>query len=244
MPTSPTARRSSWTPVTCSPTSRSTSPRSRSGRGCGGDWNAIGLTGAAHTLAAYRRLPWGWRPAPTDVWTDLHMWQQFLDLPDFRGVTGTRAHAPALPEPYLERASARGARVGARRVVGRDPGSRGPSAPGAASAAHVASRQPPPSSSGPTSSSRRVATSSTRRSPTLPTRASARRPGVVAHLAAAQPPACSQAGASARRTAARSSLSDPSASSRGDRSGCSHGQSIPSPGSSQRQPSSSAGSHS
>jgi len=54
-----------------------------------GDWNAIGLTGAAHTLAAYRLLPWGWRPAPTGVWTDLHMWQQFLDLPNFRGVTGT-----------------------------------------------------------------------------------------------------------------------------------------------------------
>ena len=29
-----------------------------------GGWNAISLTGAAHTLDAYRRLPHGWRPAP------------------------------------------------------------------------------------------------------------------------------------------------------------------------------------
>ena len=64
-----------------------------------GAWNAMGLTGAAHTLAAYRLLPWGWRPAPTGVWTDLHMWRQFLDLPNFRGVTGTELthlHFPSL----------------------------------------------------------------------------------------------------------------------------------------------------
>ena len=54
-----------------------------------GAWNAIGLTGTAHTLDAYRRLPFGWRPAPPEVWTDLHMWRQFLDLPGFRGETGT-----------------------------------------------------------------------------------------------------------------------------------------------------------
>lgn len=63
------------------------------------DWNAIGLTGAAHTLAAYRLLPWGWRPAPTGVPTDLHMWQQFLDLPNFRGVTGTELTHLHFPSP-------------------------------------------------------------------------------------------------------------------------------------------------
>jgi hypothetical protein len=64
-----------------------------------GVWNAIGLTGAAHTLAAYRRLPWGWRPGPKDVWSDLHMWRQFLDLPDFRGVTGTELTFLNFPNP-------------------------------------------------------------------------------------------------------------------------------------------------
>lgn len=55
-----------------------------------GGWNKIVLTGAAHTLDAYRRLPHGWRPAPPDIWTDLYMWQQFVTLPGFRGRTGTR----------------------------------------------------------------------------------------------------------------------------------------------------------
>jgi GalNAc5-diNAcBac-PP-undecaprenol beta-1,3-glucosyltransferase len=55
-----------------------------------GGWNKVVLTGAAHTLGAYRRLPHGWRPAPPDVWTDLYMWQQFLRLPGFRGRTSAR----------------------------------------------------------------------------------------------------------------------------------------------------------
>jgi len=55
-----------------------------------GRWNAISLTGAAHTLEAYRRLPYGWREAPRGVWSDLHMWQQFAALPEFRGRTATR----------------------------------------------------------------------------------------------------------------------------------------------------------
>jgi GalNAc5-diNAcBac-PP-undecaprenol beta-1,3-glucosyltransferase len=55
-----------------------------------GGWNAIVLTGAAHTLGAYRRLPHGWRPAPADTWTDLYMWQQFLQLPGFQGRTSER----------------------------------------------------------------------------------------------------------------------------------------------------------
>lgn len=55
-----------------------------------GGWNRISLTGAAHTLDAYRRLPYGWRPAPAGTWSDLYMWQQFLGLDGFRGRTGTR----------------------------------------------------------------------------------------------------------------------------------------------------------
>ncbi len=63
------------------------------GRGGGG------LTGAAHTRAAYDRLPFGWRPAPTGVPTDVHMWQQFLSLPSFRAVTANRLTALVFPSP-------------------------------------------------------------------------------------------------------------------------------------------------
>jgi hypothetical protein len=70
-----------------------------------GKWNAISLTGAAHTLDAYRRLPYGWRPAPPDIWTDLHMWRQFLSLPGFRGRTGTRLTALHFPSPDRARLS-------------------------------------------------------------------------------------------------------------------------------------------
>jgi hypothetical protein len=70
-----------------------------------GRWNAIGLTGAAHTVDAYRRLPYGWRPAPPDIWTDLHMWRQFLALPGFRGKTGARLTALHFPSPEREHLS-------------------------------------------------------------------------------------------------------------------------------------------
>ncbi|HET7717083.1 MAG TPA: glycosyltransferase family 2 protein [Bauldia sp.] len=43
--------------------------------------NYFGPTVVGHRLSAYRRLPEGWRPAPTDIWTDLHMWRQFLVQP-------------------------------------------------------------------------------------------------------------------------------------------------------------------
>jgi len=64
-----------------------------------GGWNPVALTGAAHTLAAYRRLPSGWRPAPPGLQTDYHMWLQFLDLPDFRGVTGMELTHLRFPDP-------------------------------------------------------------------------------------------------------------------------------------------------
>ncbi len=55
-----------------------------------GGWNAVSLSGAAHTMDAYRRLPHGWRPAPPGVWSDLYMWQQFVRLEGFRGLTAVR----------------------------------------------------------------------------------------------------------------------------------------------------------
>jgi glycosyltransferase involved in cell wall biosynthesis len=49
--------------------------------------NAIGLTATTHTLAAYRRLPVGWRTTPGRDPTDRHMWLQWLAQPWFRGVS-------------------------------------------------------------------------------------------------------------------------------------------------------------
>jgi GalNAc5-diNAcBac-PP-undecaprenol beta-1,3-glucosyltransferase len=51
--------------------------------------NRIPLSCAAHTLEAYRRLPFGWRTTPRGIWTDLYMWQQFLRLPGLRFRSGT-----------------------------------------------------------------------------------------------------------------------------------------------------------
>jgi len=45
-------------------------------------FNGFDLTFAGHTLAAYRRLPEGWRTTPPEFpWTDLYMWRQFLSQP-------------------------------------------------------------------------------------------------------------------------------------------------------------------
>jgi hypothetical protein len=45
-------------------------------------FNGFDLTFAGHTLAAYRRLPHGWRTTPPEFpWTDLYMWRQFLAEP-------------------------------------------------------------------------------------------------------------------------------------------------------------------
>ncbi|MBI4883509.1 MAG: glycosyltransferase [Actinobacteria bacterium] len=41
----------------------------------------VSLTGLSHTLAAYRRLPYGWRSTPPGVYTDQYMVQQFLAQP-------------------------------------------------------------------------------------------------------------------------------------------------------------------
>jgi glycosyltransferase involved in cell wall biosynthesis len=68
-----------------------------SGRG------GFGLTGTAHTLEAYRRLPQGWRPAPTTIPTDRYMWQQWVSQPWVRGVTGRRPTYLHFPDPSFRR---------------------------------------------------------------------------------------------------------------------------------------------
>ena len=47
-------------------------------------WNIFGPTCVGHTMAAYRRLSHGWRPRPDGMWSDLHMWRQWIDLPGCR----------------------------------------------------------------------------------------------------------------------------------------------------------------
>ena len=44
-------------------------------------WNFFGPSCAGHTMAAYRKLPAGWRPRPEGIWSDLHMWRQWLEQP-------------------------------------------------------------------------------------------------------------------------------------------------------------------
>jgi glycosyltransferase involved in cell wall biosynthesis len=68
-----------------------------------GQNNFISLTGASHTPAVYRRLPYGWRPAPAGKGTDIHMWEQFWTLPDLRGATGRRLTAIHFPDPDWSR---------------------------------------------------------------------------------------------------------------------------------------------
>jgi hypothetical protein len=50
-------------------------------------WNFIPLSAAAHTMAAYKRLPEGWRTTPLELWTDLHMWRQFLSNADCSAIS-------------------------------------------------------------------------------------------------------------------------------------------------------------
>jgi glycosyltransferase involved in cell wall biosynthesis len=62
---------------------------------------SIGLTGVAHTLDAYRRLPYGWRTTPERMPTDHWMWLQFMDLPAIRVVRGERLTYLTFPDPVF-----------------------------------------------------------------------------------------------------------------------------------------------
>jgi glycosyltransferase involved in cell wall biosynthesis len=46
--------------------------------------NFLPLTGTAHTRELYFSLTVGWSPAPVGVYTDLFMWQKFLQAPNFK----------------------------------------------------------------------------------------------------------------------------------------------------------------
>jgi len=51
--------------------------------------NYVPLSCAAHTLAAYRRLPEGWTPAPESSPTDIYMWRKVLGASWLRARTTT-----------------------------------------------------------------------------------------------------------------------------------------------------------
>lgn len=64
-------------------------------------YNKFGPTFCAYRLDAYRRLPEGWTPAPSEVWTDLHMWRKFLRRDDMK--FASRGVVTALQFPALRR---------------------------------------------------------------------------------------------------------------------------------------------
>ena len=41
-------------------------------------FNFFGPTTVSHRLDSYRKLPYGWRPKPDNMYSDLHMWRQWL----------------------------------------------------------------------------------------------------------------------------------------------------------------------
>jgi glycosyltransferase involved in cell wall biosynthesis len=43
--------------------------------------HSCGPTSLGHTLAAYQKLPFGWRPKPDNMNSDTYMWQQWLSQP-------------------------------------------------------------------------------------------------------------------------------------------------------------------
>jgi hypothetical protein len=59
--------------------------------------NSVSVTGTAHTVSSYLRIPVGWQAPPPGRWTDHVMWQKFLALPDLRAVTSSRVTALQFP---------------------------------------------------------------------------------------------------------------------------------------------------
>ncbi len=53
-------------------------------------WNAPAwyLSCTGHTLAYYKKLPFGWRTTPSGQFTDIYMWEQFINQKDCRTYCG------------------------------------------------------------------------------------------------------------------------------------------------------------
>lgn len=46
------------------------------------------LSCVGHSLDCYKNLPFGWRTTPAELYTDLYMWEQFLENPDCKSFCG------------------------------------------------------------------------------------------------------------------------------------------------------------
>ncbi len=68
-------------------------------------FNRFDFSFGGHTMAAYHRLPHGWRTTPPDFpWTDLYMWRQFLAEPWCRARSAlipTGIHTASHRRPHL-----------------------------------------------------------------------------------------------------------------------------------------------
>jgi hypothetical protein len=64
------------------------------------DVNRIPLTTMAHTMAAFRRLPYGWRTTPPGIPTDHYMIRQFLECPEMRFAACHLPTALNFPSPW------------------------------------------------------------------------------------------------------------------------------------------------
>ncbi len=62
-------------------------------------WTSFGPSTAGYRIEAYRALPVGWSPAPTDMPTDVHMWRKFLSAPGLRVGTRFAVESIGLPTP-------------------------------------------------------------------------------------------------------------------------------------------------
>jgi GalNAc5-diNAcBac-PP-undecaprenol beta-1,3-glucosyltransferase len=65
-------------------------------------WNYFGPTCVGHRMDAYRRLPFGWRPRPDGMTSDLYMWRQWLDLPGCRFYSHPYSTTLHFPSPLRE----------------------------------------------------------------------------------------------------------------------------------------------
>lgn len=60
-------------------------------------YNAVSITGTAHSRAFYERLDDRWDTTPQGQWPDQHQWRKFFRHPDFRGATSHRMTALQFP---------------------------------------------------------------------------------------------------------------------------------------------------
>lgn len=64
-----------------------------------GGKNFVPLNCAGHTMKLYKSLPHGWRPGPKNLYSDLHMFQQILEVEGLRSTSGLRPTAIHFPSP-------------------------------------------------------------------------------------------------------------------------------------------------